>query len=255
MPLRGSSHSHMSISGEDILIYDGSQIDEETHEEIVKFCDKCIMTQFPLLDEDTELHNIVKEAQSHYRNHSKSCLKYHETLDRFEFPRSVARRTFICEPIEVDNDNDKQYTKKKKEKMLSWSDFDTLPTKYNWNYEDYECVLRVVHTRTVIIHKREPNGRWINQYNEELLRVWKANMDIQFVLDTYASEKYLMSYTTKSEREKSLLFEGIHKEYREGNMSVREEMKKLTDTFFNHRQVSVQEAIYSMTKMSPTYSS
>ncbi|CAF4361992.1 unnamed protein product, partial [Rotaria sp. Silwood2] len=69
-------------------------------------------------------------------------------------------------------------------------------------------------------------------------------MDIQFVLDTYASEKYLMSYTTKSEREKSLLFEGIHKEYREGNMSVREEMKKLIDTFFNHRQVSVQEAIY-----------
>ena len=38
-------------------------------------------------------------------------------------------------------------------------------------------------------------------------------------------------------------------------MSVREEMQKLTGTFFNHRQVSVQEAVYRATKMPLTYSS
>ncbi|CAF1332421.1 unnamed protein product [Rotaria sordida] len=80
-------------------------------------------------------------------------------------------------------------------------------------------------------------------------------MDIQFVLDPYACAKYLMSYTTKPEREMSLLLEATHKECREGNMTVREEMKKLTGTFFNHRQVSVQEAIYRATKMPLTYSS
>ncbi|CAM4767382.1 unnamed protein product [Rotaria magnacalcarata] len=80
-------------------------------------------------------------------------------------------------------------------------------------------------------------------------------MDIQFVLDPYACAKYVMSYTTKPEREMSLLLEATHKECREGNMSVREEMKKLTGTFFNHRQVSVQEAIYRATKMPLTYSS
>ncbi|CAF5119789.1 unnamed protein product, partial [Rotaria sp. Silwood1] len=145
--------------------------------------------------------------------------------------------------------------KLEKEKILSWSDFDDLLTKYNWTYEDYECALRVVHTRTTMIHKREPNARWVNQYNEEILRAWNANMDIQFVLDPYACAKYLMSYTTKPEREMSLLLEATHKECREGNMSVREEMKKLTGTFFNHRQVSVQEAIYRATKMPLTYSS
>ncbi|CAF2880127.1 unnamed protein product [Rotaria sp. Silwood2] len=69
-----------------------------------------------------------------------------------------------------------------------------------------------------MIHKREPNARWVNQYNEELLRAWNANMDIQFVLDPYACAKYLMSYTTKPEREMSLLLEATHKECREGSM-------------------------------------
>ncbi|CAF4677107.1 unnamed protein product [Rotaria sp. Silwood2] len=56
-------------------------------------------------------------------------------------------------------------------------------------------------------------------------------MDIQFVLDSYACAKYLMSYTTKPEREMSLFLEATHKECRERNMSVRQEMKKLTGTF------------------------
>ncbi|CAM4800160.1 unnamed protein product [Rotaria magnacalcarata] len=189
---------------------------------------------------------------------------------RFGFPRPVARRTFICEPLKIDNDDNKQHIKNikknltemnatmnvlEKEKILSWSDFDNLLTKYNWSYDDYESALRLIHTRTIMIHKREPNARWVNQYNEEILRVWNANMDIQFVLDPYACAKYLMSYTTKPEREMSLLLEETHKECREGNMSVRDEMKKLTGTFFNHRQVSVQEAIYRATKMPLTYSS
>ncbi|CAF1416692.1 unnamed protein product [Rotaria magnacalcarata] len=205
-----------------------------------------------------------------FRNHLKSCLKYNKTMCRFGFPRPVARRTFICEPLKIDNDDDKQRVKNikkiltemnatmnvlEKEKILTWSDFDDLFNKYNWLYDDYEYALRVVHTRTIMIHKREPNARWVNQYNEEILRVWNANMDIQFVLDPYAYAKYLMSYTTKPEREMSLLLEETHKVCREGNMSVRDEMKKLAGTFFNHRQVSVQEAIYRATKMPLTYSS
>ncbi|CAF3614039.1 unnamed protein product [Rotaria sp. Silwood1] len=86
-------------------------------------------------------------------------------------------------------------------------------------------------------------------------RAWNADMDIQFVLDPYACAKYLMSYTTKPEREMSLLLEATHKECREGNMSVRGEMKKLTGIFFNHRQVSAQDAIYRAAKMPLTHSS
>ena len=142
-----------------------------------------------------------------------------------------------------------------KETNLGWSDFNALLDRYEWTYDDYEWSLRVVHRRPTIIHKREPNARWVNQYNEQMLRAWNANMDIQFILDPYACAKYLMSYTTKPEREMSLLLEATHKECREGNMAVRQEMKKLTGTFFNHREVSVQEAVYRATGMPLTYSS
>ncbi|CAF4116941.1 unnamed protein product [Rotaria magnacalcarata] len=270
MQLRGSPHSHMPIWVENAPKYIGLQTDEKTRLEIVIFCDEYITTRSPSIEEDPELHNIIKEVQTQSRNHSKSCLKYHKTMCRFGFPRPVARRTFICEPIKPTNDEEKEHCKEikkiltemnakmnllEKEKVLVWADFDNLLIKYNWTYDDYEHALCLAPTRTIMIHKREPNARWVNQYNEEILRAWNANMDIQFVLDPYACAKYLMSYTTKPEREMSLLLEATHKECREGNMTVREEMKKLTGTFFNHRQVSVQEAIYRATKMPLTYSS
>ena len=270
MQFRGSPHAHMPIWIEDAPKYTGVGTDKKTREEIVLFCDKYITTRFPSIEEDTELHHIIKEVQTHSRNHSKSCLKHHRTICRFGFPRPIARRTFICEPIKIEKNDDKERSKRakkilsemnatmntlEKERILTWSDFDNLLSKYNWTYDEYEWALRIVHTRAAVIHRREPNARWVNQYNEEMIRAWDANMDIQFVLDAYACAKYLMSYTTKPEREMSLLLEETHKECREGNMSVREEMKKLTGTFFNHRQVSVQEAIYRATKMPLVYSS
>lgn len=270
MQFRGSPHAHMPTWVKDAPKYNGPSTDKKTREDIVKFCDKYITTRFPSSTEDAELHDIIKEVQIHSRTHSKSCLKYHNTLCRFGFPRPVARRTFICEPFKAENDTDKERVKKakkvlmemnammnklEKEKILRWSDFDALLNQYSWTYADYEWSLTAVHRRPTMIHQREPNARWVNQYNEEMLRAWNANMDIQFILDPYACAKYLMSYTTKPEREMSLLLEATHKECREGNIAVREEMKKLTGTFFNHREVSVQEAIYRATGMPLTYSS
>ena len=270
MQLRGSPHTHMPLWIDGAPKYNGKKTDEKTILKIIEMCDKYITTRFPSKEEDTILHYIIVEVQSHSRNHSKSCLKFHKTICRFGFPRAISRRTFICFPYIAESKEEIERVKiaKKilreiniqlnaleKEKILNWADFDTLLDEHGWTYEQYEWSLSTVHSRPTIIHKREPNARWVNQYNEEMLRAWNANMDIQFVLDPYACARYLMSYTTKPEREMSLLLEATHKECREGNMTVREEMKKLTGTFFNHRQVSIQEAIYRATKMPLTYSS
>ncbi|CAF5165976.1 unnamed protein product, partial [Rotaria magnacalcarata] len=111
MQLRGSPHSHMPIWVENAPKYTGLQTDEKTRLEIVIFCDKYITTRSPSIEEDPELHNIIKEVQTHSRNHSKSCLKYHKTMCRFGFPRPVARPTFICEPIKPTNDEEKEHCK------------------------------------------------------------------------------------------------------------------------------------------------
>ncbi|CAF1233541.1 unnamed protein product [Rotaria magnacalcarata] len=233
MQFRGSPHSHMPLWVKSAPKYYGPNTDKKkTRDEIVQIY-----------------------VQTHSRGHSKSCLKFHNTICQLGFPRPVAQRTFICESFKSENDQCKERVQRakqilkemnatmnmlEKEKTLLWSDFDGL---------------LFVHRRPTLIHKREPNARGINQYNEELLIAWNANMDIQFVLDPYVCAKYLMSYTTKPEREMSLLLEATHKECREGNMSAREETKKLTGTFFNHRQVSVQEAIYRAAGVPLTYSS
>ena len=42
----------------------------------------------------------------------------------------------------------------------------------------------------------------INNYNAARLAVWRANMDIQFVLDIYACAMYVVSYIQSSKRHK-----------------------------------------------------
>ncbi|CAF2130988.1 unnamed protein product, partial [Rotaria magnacalcarata] len=111
-----------------------------------------------------------------------------------------ARRTFICEPLKIDNDDDKQRIKNILTEMNAT--MNAVENEKHFHalilmiflisiigHLTTKCALRVVHTRTIMIHKREPNTGWVNQYNEEILRAWNANMIIQFILDPYACAK------------------------------------------------------------------
>lgn len=40
----------------------------------------------------------------------------------------------------------------------------------------------------------------INNYNSHVLKVWGANMNIQYVVDPYACVMYIASYMVKGER-------------------------------------------------------
>lgn len=75
---------------------------------IAQFIDKYISCQLP--DEKTkpELHNIVKEVQSHSRNHTKSCRKGKKHC-RFGYPKPPVKSTFITRP--PDPSLDKRFPK------------------------------------------------------------------------------------------------------------------------------------------------
>ncbi len=53
---------------------------------------------------------------------------------------------------------------------------------------------------TVILH-RAPSDTCINNYNGDLLKIWSANLDVQFVSDPHACAKCILSYVTKDERQ------------------------------------------------------
>jgi len=53
----------------------------------------------------------------------------------------------------------------------------------------YIMAVRSGIDRPTVFLKRELKDAFINAYNPKLAKAWKANMDIQFILDPYACSK------------------------------------------------------------------
>ena len=79
---------------------------------------------------------------------------------------------------------------------------------------------------------------------KDLLGVWKANHDIQYVLDAYACAMYIVSYINKSTKGMSTLMTEACKEARSGNKSLKESVRHIGNRFLNAAEVSAQEAAY-----------
>ena len=74
--------------------------------------------------------------------------------------------------------------------------------------------------------KRSPSEIRINCYNPHLLKAWRANMDIQFVLDPYACSVYILSYITKGQRGMSKLLRKACEEEKEGNKNIASKVRQ-----------------------------
>ena len=48
--------------------------------------------------------------------------------------------------------------------------------------------------------KRKTKDMRINLFNERILLAWKANLDIQIVLEPYGCASYIVGYISKSQR-------------------------------------------------------
>ena len=54
------------------------------------------------------------------------------------------------------------------------------------NYQDYEDTLQATMAEPGYHQKRGISEMIINSYNSTLFKLWRANLDIQYVLDPYA---------------------------------------------------------------------
>ena len=95
----------------------------------------------------------------------------------------------------------------------------------------------------------------INLYNETVLRSWRANIDIQFVLDPYACAMYIVSYISKSQRGMSSLLDRAAKEARNGNLDLKRQVRHIGNVFSNSVEVGAQEAVYLVLQIPLTKSS
>lgn len=107
----------------------------------------------------------------------------------------------------------------------------------------YIEAIRSSINRPTVFLRRKTNAAYINGYNDTILRTWRANMDIQFVLDMFACAKYCASYVSKSEGGISKLLQACLQDIKRGNKSVKENLLQFGTTLINGSETCAQEAV------------
>ena len=168
-----AGHIHGLLWIEDAPIYG---VDED--QIVCDFIDQYVSCTLPTEEEDKELHDLLA-MQTH--NHTDSCqkksvkdakrpegmsdadwkLRLKDLKCRFNFPRPVSDHTHI----EMD------LADKMRRENASHSKLSNMKQT----------------TKGKIILKRDENSRYINNFNKACLRLWRANMDIQYVVNVYAA--------------------------------------------------------------------
>lgn len=69
-------------------------------------------------------------------------------------------------------------------------------------------------------------------------------MDIQFVLDVYSCAMYIVSYISKAQKGMSDLIQRACTVARQGNSSIKQQVRDIGNKFLNTVEISAQEAVY-----------
>ena len=243
---RGSPHAHTIV-----WIKDAPKFGTNRVEDVVEFIDKYQTCAIP--DNDPELHDLV-QLQSHV--HSSSCMR--KGSCRFHIPKFPSPVTLIS--TEPQDEQDKAVKVKRandifkqiNDKIMEINSFENVTLQQllqfsNVSLKDYMEALHTSKRGNTVVLKRQPTEMNINNYNPAILKAWKANMDIQYILDAYACVMYVTSYMMKSERAMGELLRHVSKEC--SGEDIRTQLRKLGTTFLNHREVSAQEASFRILSM------
>ena len=161
------------------------------------------------------------------------------------------RSTKILHPLEENTSpifvkNSKELWKKIKNTLNDLKEgkdisFDKLLKEFDVSEHQYLLAIRSSLNSPTIFLKRSPNELQINNYNPTCLLAWRANMDIQYVLDVYACAMYIVSYISKAQKGMSEL---LHRAVAEakGDTNIKQQVRDIGNKFLNSVEISAQEA-------------
>ena len=235
---RGSPHIHMLV-----WIENAPTLETHSEEEIVQFVD-----QYLTSNTDNEKTANLVGLQSH--KHSKTCRKKGKPICRFGFPLPPLPRTMLLYPLEENVD---KYKKKNTELLKAMNEYkdnvdmtfeEFLENIAKMDFEDYIKCIRSSLKAPKVFLKRKTKDMRINLFNESILCAWKANLDIQIVLEPYGCASYIVGYISKSQRGMSAQLDAAAKEARKGNLDLKKQVRHIGNVFSNCVEVSAQEAVY-----------
>ena len=85
--------------------------------------------------------------------------------------------------------------------------FDQLLFELSLAKENYSLAISSSFNALTALLKRNPHKLRIKNYNPACLSAWRANMDIQFVVDVYACAVYMVTYISKAQKGMSELLQ------------------------------------------------
>ena len=241
--MRGSPHIHMLAWVKNTPVLDGSI---KGKKELISFVDKYVTCS-----KDPDIIDLVSRQE---HSHSRTCKKRNKKECRFNFPIPPMPETSLLEPLgpeisEEDRNEHKTNWENIKKTLIEMKmgkkiDFSDFLEDLHLTLETYIMAVRSSLSTTRLFLKRQVDEIRINNYNKILLRCWRANMDIQLVLDPYSCAMYIITYISKSQKGMSNLLYEAAKEAKEGSTDIRKQVKSIGHKFLNHVEVSAQEAVY-----------
>ena len=234
---RGSPHIHMLA-----WIQGSPKYGENDDTEVLEYIDRVATCNANVPDDLREILNFQRHR------HSRTCRKAGKPICRFGTPFPPMRETTISQPYNGDDRSvyEGYYSTVQEhlntlERDISFEDF---LKELDLSEDEYIKEVQTSVKTEKIFLKRIPVENRVNPYMKDLLGVWKANHDVQYVLDAYACAMYIVSYINKSAKGMSTLMAEACKEARRGNKSLKESVRHIGNKFLNAVEVSAQEAAY-----------
>jgi hypothetical protein len=190
---------------------------------------------------------------------------------KYGFPWPILDHTIILEPIQCMNNNIEKEAKKKakrdylmikhelekiaKDQERCIKNQEEMPNTFtlrqfliqlHLNMDEYIMALRSSIRQSKVFLNRNSSEIMINPYNKMIFVRHRANMDIQFVLDSHAIVAYVTSYMMKSNATMSRLLNIACEEITKGNETIKRQLYRLANKFQNCTEISAQECVYHL---------
>ena len=185
--MRGSPHAHCLL-----WVKDAPKIDKDPDDVVCAFIDKFITAEIPPVTSQNEhqiklMNNLQKHTHSEYCHKNKSCL--------FGFLKPPATKTLISQPPLDDNDHMIENAKpvlQTVQNTLITANIQNKSTQeflqdINLHVDTYMEALQISHKGPNIILKQNPQNVFINACNQDILSLWRGNVDLQYVINPFTA--------------------------------------------------------------------
>ena len=240
---RGSPHAHCLL-----WVEDAPKIDVDDDNVICNFIDKYVSGMVPCDSEGTKhIRKLVTKFETH--SHSSYCRRNHSC--RFWFPKPPATKTVICRELD-DNETNGEVMQKscdtlaRVHKIIEGNTeetpitLDAILEQAKVTEDQYMSAVKVTKHGHSVVLQRNPSDAYTNGCNHEILLLWGANVDFQFVLDEYSTVMYVCSYMMKSEKAMGEVLKSVAKECKSD--PIEQQLKKIGKAFVGHCVVGAPEA-------------